>query len=53
MKNQPSHEMKCARMPIIFFITSVVKDLKNLQVDVLAHVSFDYVMVQGGLFLHL
>ena len=29
MHNQPSHEMKCESMPIIFFITSVVKDLKN------------------------
>ena len=29
MYNQPSHEMKYESMPIIFFITSVVKDLKN------------------------
>ena len=29
MYNQPSHEMKCESMPIIFYITSVVKDLKN------------------------
>ena len=29
MCNQPSHEMKCESMPIIFYITSVAKDLKN------------------------
>ena len=29
MYNQPSHEMKCESMPIIVFITSIVKDLKN------------------------
>ena len=38
---------------MIFFITSVVKDLRTLQADVLAHVSFDCVMVQGSVFLHL
>ena len=57
MYNQPSQEMKCESMPIIFFITSVVKDLKNfitlLLADILAHPSFDYLMVQGSVFLHL
>ena len=29
MNNQPSHEMKCKSMIIIYYIPSVVKDLKN------------------------
>ena len=29
MYNQPSHEIKCDSMPIMFFTTSAVKDLEN------------------------
>ena len=42
---QPSHEMKCESMAITFYIPYVVKDLKTLEADVLAHVSFVYVMI--------
>ena len=34
-----------------FYINSVVD--RTLQADVLAHVSFDYVKVQGSVFFHL
>lgn len=33
MNNQPSHEMKCKSMITIYYIPSVVKDLKNCSIS--------------------